>query len=148
MLDKQIIDIAGNKLIRVNDVCFQEKNGNLYLMGVEVGILGILRRLGLEDLLIKIFGFFRIKIESKFLSWVDIQPLELTRGVVTARYKEDKLLRLLPEDLADYLEKTNVDNARRIINLLDERKAAEIIKELNLSYQLSFFNKLKIDDAI
>lgn len=147
ILDKQIIDIAGNKLIRVNDVCFQKGNGNLYLMGVEVGILGILRRLGLEDFFVKISNLFGLKIESRFLSWADIQPLELTRGVVVTKYKENKLLRLLPEDLADYLQKTNIDNARKIIGLIDGRKAAEIIKELNLSYQLSFINKLKIEEA-
>ncbi|MFN4212425.1 MAG: CBS domain-containing protein [Microgenomates group bacterium] len=148
LLDKQIIDVAGNKLIRVNDVCFQEKDGNLYLIGVEVGILGILRRLGLEDFLLKIFAILKLKIESRFLSWVDIQPLELSRGVVMTKYKENKLSKLLPEDLADYLQKTNIDSARKIINLLDERRAAQIIKELNLSYQLSFFNKLKTEEAI
>ncbi len=148
LLDKQIIDIAGNKLIRVNDVCIQEASGNLYLMGVEVGLLGILRRLGLEDFFVRFFELFKFRIESRFLSWADIQPLELTRGVVALKYEESKLSRLLPEDLADYLQRTNIDSAKKIINLLDERKAAEIIKELNLSYQLSFFNKLKIAEAV
>lgn len=148
LLDKQIIDLSGNKIVRVNDVCFREKNDQYYLSGVDVGFLGIMRRLGLEDLMMKILNIFKIKIKSNFLSWTDIQPLELTRGFVSIKHKEEKLEKLLPEDLADYLEKTNIENVRRIINLLDEKKAGEIINQLNLNYQSALFKKFKTEEAV
>ena len=47
LLDKQIIDLKGNKIVRVNDVALQDKE-KLSIAGVDVGILGVLRRLGLE----------------------------------------------------------------------------------------------------
>ena len=53
LLDKQIIDIKGHKVIRVNDVVIQDREG-WYISGVDVGILGLLRWLGLEKLFQKI----------------------------------------------------------------------------------------------
>ena len=112
LLDKQIIDLKGNKIVRVNDVALQDKD-KLSIAGVDVGILGIFRRLriGAENFY-KIASFFNIKLASQFLSWADIQPLELMRGNVRLR-KRRKIRKIRPEDLADYLEKTNVINARK-----------------------------------
>jgi CBS domain-containing protein/sporulation protein YlmC with PRC-barrel domain len=148
IFDKQIIDLAGNKIVRVNDICLQKKGDDLYLVGVDVGFLGILRRIGLEELFLNISYFLKIKIKPKFLSWADIQPLELTRGLVTIRKKEEKLNRLLPEDLADYLEKTNIENVSKIIELLDDKKAAEVINDLNLNYQIALFKKFNIEQSV
>ena len=50
---------------------------------------------------------FGYNLTSQFLSWGDIQPLELTQGKVKLKKREEKLQDMRPEDLADYLEKTN-----------------------------------------
>ena len=147
LLDKQIIDLKGNKIVRVNDVALQNK-GKLSIAGVDVGVLGIFRRLRIgADNLYKIAAFFRFKLASQFLSWADIQPLELMRGNVKLRKKEEKLEKIRPEDLADYLEKTNVINARRFLKILDTEKAAEVIGKLNISYQTAIFKNFHIDKA-
>ena len=90
LLDKQIIDLKGDKIVRVNDVALQDKE-KLSIGGVDVGILGIFRRLkiGAENFY-KILSLFNIKLTSQFLSWADIQPLELIRGNVKLRKKEEK----------------------------------------------------------
>lgn len=139
LLDKQIIDLKGNKIVRVNDVALQDKE-KLSIAGVDVGILGIFRRLriGAENFY-KILSLFNIKLTSQFLSWADIQPLELIRGNVKLRKKEEKLEKIRPEDLADYLEKTNVINARKFLKILDTEKAAEVIGNLNINYQTALF---------
>ena len=48
LLDKQIVDIDGAKVVRVNDVKLSEENGSACVTDVDVGIRGILRRLGIE----------------------------------------------------------------------------------------------------
>lgn len=147
LLDKQIIDLKGNKVVRVNDVALQDKE-KLSIAGVDVGIFGIFRRLRIgADNLYKIAAFFHIKLASKFLSWADIQPLELIRGNVKLRKKEEKLEKIRPEDLADYLEKTNVINARKFLKILDTEKAAEVIGNLNISYQTALFKHFQIIKA-
>lgn len=138
LLDRQIIDIKGNKVIRVNDVLIQDKQGFI-VSGVDVGFLGILRWLRLENYIFNLFKTLRIRIVPKILSWVDIQPLELSKGKVMLKKEEEKLEKIAPEDLADYLEKTNVINVRKILNMLDEEFAAEVIGSLNINYQTELF---------
>ncbi|MBI4225903.1 CBS domain-containing protein [Candidatus Roizmanbacteria bacterium] len=146
MLDKQIIDLQGNKIVRVNDIALQDKDG-FYIAGVDIGILGILRWLNLEKLLNKIALTFRLKLSSPVLSWADIQPLELTYGKVKLRKEEKRLEKLHPEDLADYLEKTNIVNVRKILKMLDEKFAADVIEKLNINYQTALFKGFSPDKA-
>lgn len=146
LLDKQIIDLIGNKIVRVNDVALQEK-GIPYIAGVDIGILGILRWLKLEESFQKLFAAIRINISPKFLSWADIQPLELVKGKVVLKKEEGKLEKIRPEDLADHLEKTNIINVRKILNMLDENFAAEVIGNLNLNYQNELFRQFSPQKA-
>lgn len=146
LLDKQIIDLKGNKIVRVNDVAIQDK-GRLYIAGVDIGFLGILRAFQLEEPIITFLARFGIKLRSQFLSWGDIQPLELVHGAVKLKRQEEKLKRIQPEDLADYLERTNISNAQRILKILDEKKAAAVIESLNLNYRAAIFKNYKPEKA-
>jgi len=142
LLDKQIIDIKGRKIVRVNDVVLQKEKNQWYLMGVDIGILGILRRLGLSKLGEKILGILKLRFSSKFLSWAEIQPLELARGEVRLRKEEKKLEKLRPEDLADYLEQTSLANIQKVLRLLDKKRVAKVISDLNINYQVGLFQRM------
>src|SRR3989344_7329208 len=109
LLDQQIIDIKGNKVVRVNDVVIQDKP-YLVIAGVDVGILGIARWLKLEQWLNHQISRFGTSLRSDFLPWENIQPLELSRGKVKLKREEAKLTKLAPEDLADHLERLSVKN--------------------------------------
>lgn len=146
LLDKQIIDIQGNKIVRVNDVIMQDKP-NFYIAGVDIGVLGILRWLRVEQLVFNVLLFLGVKLTSQFLSWGYIQPLELARGRVKLKQENEKLARIRPEDLADHLEKTNILNVKRILNLLDKKYAAEVVGNLNINYQGALFRQLSPDTA-
>src|SRR3989344_917025 len=74
LLDQQIIDIKGNKVVRVNDVAIQEKP-YLVIAGVDVGILGIARWLRLEQFLNRSLAPFGKVATSSFLAWENIQPV-------------------------------------------------------------------------
>jgi CBS domain-containing protein/sporulation protein YlmC with PRC-barrel domain len=146
LLDNQIIDIKGEKIVRVNDVAIQDKP-KFYISGVDIGILGILRWFKLDDYIIRLLRKFNINLTSNFLSWADIHPLELARGHVKIKKEQQKLEKIRPEDLADYLEKTNVSNISRILNIVDEKKATEIIKNLNINYQSELFRRFELIKA-
>jgi len=151
LLDKQIIDIKGNKIIRVNDVALQEKGeeekvkGTFYIAGVDVGLVGILRALGLEKSFRKLFKYLNISLKSEFLSWTDIQILELARGSVKLKRDELKLRKIKAEDLADYLERTNVSNIRKLLKVLDEKQAADVISSLNVNLQVDLLKNYNFE---
>ncbi len=147
LLDKQIIDLSGYKLVRVNDVAFQKEGDNLFLTGVDIGLLGIFRWFKLEKILERISSIINLRIPQQFLSWADIQPLELTRGKVRLRKKEEKLKNIRPEDLADYLETTTIENVKKVLHLMPKEQVIEVINNLNLNYQINLIKQYKPEKA-
>jgi len=145
LLDKQVIDISGNKIVRANDVIIHEQinlsshNYECYISGVDIGLIGVLRRLHIENAMSRIIHFFGINIVSNFLSWADIQPLDLVRGSIRVKKEDSKLQNMRPEDLADHLEKTNELNIKKFLRLLDKDFATEVISNLNINYQRDLF---------
>jgi len=142
LLDKQIIDLSGNKIVRVNDVILHENVTSgltLTVSGVDVGWLGLTRRIKIESYISRLFHKLHIPRASVFLSWADIQPLDLMRGKVVLKKEEDKLDNLRPEDLADYLEQTNERNIRRFLKILEPKRSVEVVSNLNLNYQKDLF---------
>ena len=146
LLDKQIIDLVGHKVVRVNDIALQDKP-ELNVVGVDVGVLGILRWLNLDGILIKAHSFFNIHISSKLLPWANIQPLELARGKVVLKKEDKKLKRLKPEDLAIYLNKTTVANTVKILKILNIEQAVKVISSLSPNYQTALFQTIKSEQA-
>jgi sporulation protein YlmC with PRC-barrel domain len=145
LLDKQVIDISGNKIVRANDVIIHEQinlsshNYECYISGVDIGLIGILRRLHVENGMTRVIHFFGINLVSKFLSWADIQPLDLVRGSIRVKKEETKLQNMRPEDLADHLEQTNELNIKKFLRLLDKNFATEVVSNLNINYQRDLF---------
>lgn len=146
LLDQQIIDIKGNKVVRVNDVVIQDKP-YLVIAGVDVGILGIARWLRLEQWLNRQLARFGTTLRSDFLPWEHIQPLELSRGKVQLKREEKKLTKLAPEDLADHLERLSVKNLTRIIDLLPDEYEAEVVQNMNVTRQRALLRNIKPEHA-
>ncbi len=146
LLDQQIIDIKGNKVVRVNDVAIQEKP-YLVVAGVDVGILGIARWFHLEQFLNRRLARFGKIVTSDFLSWENIQPIELSRGKVVLKREETKLTKLRPEDLADHLERLSLKNLTKILDLLPDEYEADVVQNLNVSHQRILFRSIKAEHA-
>ncbi|MGE5041466.1 MAG: magnesium transporter MgtE N-terminal domain-containing protein [Candidatus Levyibacteriota bacterium] len=148
LLDKQIIDVKGGKVVRVNDVALQPgEGGTYYITGVDIGFRAILRWLKLEKASVPLYKAFRTYSHPHVLAWSDIEPLELARGNVQLKKEVQDLERMRPEDLADYLEKTNVSNVNEIITQLDDQFAADVISDLNVNYQMALFERFSSDKA-
>lgn len=146
LLDQQIIDITGNKVVRVNDVVIQQKPYYV-IAGVDVGVLGIARWLNLEQWLNKALATIGKTVTSDFLSWDDVQPIELSRGKVVLKREETKLTRLAPEDLADHLERLSLKNLTKILDLLPPEYEADVIQNLNVGRQRDLLRNIKPEKA-
>ena len=129
LLNRQIIDLTGGKVVRVNDVAIQDKEGSseYYIAGVDVGFRAILRWFYLEKPVMPLFKLLRIYEQAHFLSWGDISSIEVSSGNVLLKKNTSNLEKMRPEDLADYLEKTNIRNVSKVIANLKEEYAADVI---------------------
>lgn len=148
VMDRQIIDIKGRKVVRVNDVAIQDKLGsNWYIAGMDVGFRGILRWIKLEKPSRPLYKLTGLESHPHFLSWTDFEPLELEKGKVQLRKDSDTLEKLRPEDLADYLEQTNIRNVNKVVARLDEQYAANVIEDLNANFQSALFRRFTPERA-
>src|SRR5579863_9310991 len=152
LLDQQIIDTNGRKVVRVNDVELADSrvNGNteLRITQVDVGLPGAVRRL-LQGI-VPPMGIRRIqeKLPRRTILWEFvnlIEPDPLRR--VKLRMSSDKLAELHPADLADIMEELSPAERQSIIGSLDEETAAETIAELDKRLQTQVVEKLDPERA-
>jgi sporulation protein YlmC with PRC-barrel domain len=152
LLDQQIIDTNGRKVVRVNDIDLadQRTNGNteLRITQVDVGLPGAVRRL-LKGI-VPPMAIRRIqkklpprKILWEFVNLIEPDPLRR----VKLRLSSQKLEALHPADLADIMEELSPDERQGIISSLDEETAAETISELDKRLQTQVVEKLDPERA-
>jgi|SRR5690242_1273597 len=152
LLDQQIIDTSGRKVVRVNDVDLSEQraNGNveLRLAQVDVGLPGAVRRL-LQGVAPP--GLIRRvqdklppkKIRWEFVNLVESDPLRR----VKLRITHEKLEDLHPADLADIVEDLSAAERQGIIASLDEETAAAVLAELDARLTAQIVEKLDPEKA-
>jgi magnesium transporter len=152
LLDQQIIDTNGRKVVRVNDVELSDSrvNGNteLRLTQVDVGLPGAVRRL-LQGI-VPPMGIRRIqqKLPRRAILWEFvnlIEPDPLRR--VKLRLSSAKLSQLHPADLADIMEELSPAERQSIVDSLDEETAAETLAELDKRLQTQVVEQLDPEKA-
>jgi CBS domain-containing protein len=121
LLDKQVIDVDGKRLVRVNDIMF-ENNGELKVVGIDIGAAGIIRRLGLT----KVFP-----VEAKILPWQMIEAFDYQTGNVKISLTQNRLETMHPSELADILEDLGSKERRGVVESLEAKKAAMAIEEVD-----------------
>jgi magnesium transporter len=136
LMDQQIIDTRGRKVVRVNDVDLTEQrtNGNveLRLTQVDVGLPGAVRRLLQGVVSPRVIRKLQGKLPQSAIRWEFvnlIEPDPLRR--VKLRITHEKLENLHPADLADIVEELSASERQGIIASLDEETAASVLAELD-----------------
>ncbi|MCX5796241.1 MAG: CBS domain-containing protein [Elusimicrobia bacterium] len=134
--DKQIVDIHGCKVVRVNDLHLLREDQNLWVVHMDVGIPGLLRRLGCFgpcDWLFKLV--FSVPMREKFISWKFVQPITSTIGsdALALKVHHSKLSELHPADLAEIFIDLGTDERLLILQSLDDATAAQAFQEMPLS---------------
>ncbi|HUZ03963.1 MAG TPA: CBS domain-containing protein [Acidobacteriaceae bacterium] len=147
LLDQQIIDVHGRKVVRVNDVEFlwsQLATGTeIRIVEVEVGTRGAVRRL-LKGLAPKMVVSRMVeRIPSRVIPWrfVDLLEVDPARRV-RLKIDHERLAQLHPSDIADILEDLAPAMREAIFNTLDEDVAAEALEEVDPKFQRSLVESL------
>ncbi len=152
LLDQQIIDTNGRKVVRVNDVDLadQRVNGNteLRITQVDVGLPSAVRRLLQGIVPPMAIRRIQAKLPARTIRWEFVNLIEqdpLRR--VKLRMSSTKLAELHPADLADIMEELSPAERQSIIDSLDEETAAETISELDKRLQTQVVEKLDPEKA-
>ncbi|HHV56046.1 MAG TPA: CBS domain-containing protein [Firmicutes bacterium] len=131
LFDKQIVDLNGLRVVRVNDVKFTEIGDTLRLVAVDVGLRGLLRRLGLRPLVHFAESHFGLRLPDTLIRWQDVQRIELEgNGRLHLGVPYERLARLRPADLADILEALHTRERTALLGALDPAVAAETLTEV------------------
>jgi len=147
ILDKQIVDINGRKLVRVNDVRMVMIPAGTYAIAVDVGMEGLLRRFGIDKPIQTVLDPFKAIIPGKFILWDDIAAVDFSNANIKLSKSISRLNTLHPSDLADIIE--DLDKATRmyIFASLDEEQAADVLEELEPRAQIHIVESLPVEKA-
>lgn len=161
--DKQIVNISGSKVVRVNDLQLLRENSIVIAVHIDVGFTGFLRRLGWYKIIFALVQFlFSYELEDKLITWKYIQPISYTSvfGSLQLKKTAQLLQKLHPEDIADILLDLGFDDRLSIFKSLEKELAAKTLQELpqNFSSQIAdsisveklteVINELPIDEAV
>ncbi|MGB9433005.1 MAG: CBS domain-containing protein [Candidatus Acidiferrum sp.] len=152
LLDQQIIDTAGRKVVRVNDVDLSEFRTNehveLRVAQVDVGVPGAIRRLLQGIAPSSLVRKLQTKLPQRSIRWEFvnlIEPDPLRR--VKLRITHEKLEDLHPADLAEMMEELSAAERQGIIASLDEETAAAVLAELDERLTTQIVEKLDPEKA-
>lgn len=130
ILDKQIVDVDGARVVRVNDIRLMLFQENLCVSAVDVGFRGILRRLGYLQAWDKVSEIFHKSLPRREIGWVFVQPLGMNLSRLTLTITRDKLSDLHPADLAHIISQLPAQNIPAVLNALDMEAAGEAFGEM------------------
>jgi magnesium transporter len=138
LLDKQIIDVSGLKVVRVNDLLLNKVEGDFGITGVCVGTTSFFRRLGFSQKgASKMLYHFA---SEKIIHWKYVESFETNMHL---KEPGNKLGALHPGDIADIMEELSPKEQILIFNKLDKKTAAKTLIEADEDVQESFLRSEK-----
>lgn len=146
-LDKQIVDINGRKVERVNDVRLGYVNFNWQLIAVDIGTRGLFRRLDMEYLFIKFLGLIRYQLRNKLIIWDNVQTLATGINNLQLYMPANKIETLHAADIADIIEDLDNKNRDILFHSLNNQKAAEVFEEIETDVQVDLLKSMSDEKA-
>lgn len=144
LMNRQIVDTQGLKVVRVNDLKLSQSGTQLRLLGAEVGIRGILRGLHpiVEKAVVGVAKLFHREIPEQIIAWnyMDLLDRDLSKVQLSVTHK--RLDELHPADVADILEQLEPQQRANVFKHLDESRAFEAVSEMEDEFQAEFIDDL------
>jgi CBS domain-containing protein len=142
VLDNQLIDVDGKRVVRVNDVQIIDVTGMWRVTGADVSLRGFLRRLMPK-------GFYGSDRVVEVLDWADVGYLATDTATVTVQLKssKDKLSRLHPVEIAQLAETFSPIHRTEIVESLDNETAADTLEEMSTGAQARILEEMDEERA-
>ena len=122
ILDQQIVDVAGARVVRVNDLRINPVENRMCVLGIDASMKGLLRRLGVGWL--DVFNAMKVHL----IDWRQTQPV---RGYLRLNVVSKDLKKLHAADLANIVEELSLLQGSRLVESLDLSAAAKVLEEVN-----------------
>ncbi|HEX7468070.1 MAG TPA: PRC-barrel domain-containing protein, partial [Methanobacterium sp.] len=139
VLDRQVVDIEDKKIRRVNDIKLSFTRGYYHVIGVDIGVYGILKRLGLESI-VKPLG---VRSNENIISWKDIDTLNSDYSNLKLKVPKQKIKKLHPADIAEIVDQLGLNESLTILNSLDDEAAADTLEEVSPERQVSLLEGME-----
>jgi magnesium transporter len=147
LMDKQVVDTNGARIRRINDLQFLQAHRGLYLVHVDVGFRGLMRRVGLAKTIDKILrALFDYTLPDQLISWKFVQPVS-SPDLLRLNITQSRLSQIHPADLADILEDLDIRRRTAVFQALDKETAAETLEETDPKVQVSLITDLNSAQA-
>ena len=147
VMDRQLVDIDGRKVVRVNDIRLAVLSNGVYVVAVDVGMEGLLRRLGVAKLLKKLLKPFGFSMPGNLILWDEVAAVGSSRTGIKLAKEHSKLLTMHPSDLADIIEDLDRNTQLAIFSSLNEEQAAAVLEELEPDAQVSIIRSISTEKA-
>jgi CBS domain-containing protein/sporulation protein YlmC with PRC-barrel domain len=131
ILDKQILDVNGVKVVRVNDLKLGESDGSVCVIGIDVGLNGILRRIDGGQMIQKALAMFKRPIKENIIDWCFLQTIDAHLRNLTLNVARKQLGELHPSDLAEILTEIDPEEGTLLLSSIDEELAGEALHEVS-----------------
>ena len=139
VLDKQLIDVDGKRVVRVNDVQLIEAANEWRVTGADVSLIGLWRRLAP--------AFMRSGRPVEVIDWADVGYLATDAATVQLKSSRGKLARLHPVEIARLAESLSYQHGAEIVESLDDETAAETLEEMAAERQAQILGDMDEERA-
>lgn len=140
VLDKQLIDVDGKRVVRVNDVQLIDAGNEWRVTGADVSLQGLWRRLAPKN-------FIGTSRTVEVIDWADVGYLATDVATVQLKSSRDKLARLHPVEIARLAESLSYHHGSDIIEALDDESAAEMLEEMSAEDQARIIGEMDEERA-
>jgi CBS domain-containing protein/sporulation protein YlmC with PRC-barrel domain len=146
ILDKQILDVNGAKIVRVNDLKLGESDGAICVMGIDVGLNGILRRVDGGKVVQNAFAFLNKPIKEHIIDWGFLQTIDPDLRNLTLNVARKQLGELHPSDLAQILTEIPPEQGTEILSSVDDELAGEALHEVSAEVREKILKEMDKED--
>ena len=149
VMDRQIIDVHGRRVVRVHDLQLARINGHYRLVGIDATPRAMLRRLGLEGPtagVLRLVGMGRA-LGDGCIPWNQLDPVAIGPAGIPLKTDHTALGRMHPADLADIVEQLDQTAGGYLLSSLDAETAADTLQEVEPESQASLMEQLDTERA-
>src|ERR671933_111960 len=139
VLDHQIIDVNGVRVVRVNDLQLAPADGHYRLIGVDISTAGLLRRLGAS----RVLDALGVKLTPRAIAWESVEPVESGSAGVKLKVAHADLAKLHPSDIAQIISQLDQQHVHEVLADLDDAAAAYAFSEVTPDLQLSLIRGME-----
>jgi CBS domain-containing protein len=148
VMDKQIVDISGRRVVRVHDLKLGAVGNRVLLTHADVGTRGMLRRLGWEHFTLGLLRLLRVHLPERLIAWEHVRmPAQGQGDELQVDRGRDALRRMHPADLADIAEELSAPERAAFLGAMDEEVAADAMQEMEPEALVAAVNELPDQQA-